>query len=234
MNYMTIRYENLLTITIAFISFIIVLLAQIKIKASYAKYKRISNKNNLTGFDVARKILDNNDLSDVHIVEVSGNLTDHYDPTRKVVRLSSDIFHNTTIAALSVAAHECGHAIQDKENYVFMRIRTMLVPLVNFISYLGYIVIFITLIIGMTGYFYYGILLVVATIIFQLVTLPVEFDASRRALKEIDRLKLTSDGEKEGTKEVLTSAALTYVASAISQILSLIRLIIMLNNRDDR
>ena len=126
--------ENIITIMLSVIGFVIVLAAQSFISSSYNKYKKVSNNKNISGSEVARIILDKNGLNDIHVVEVSGELTDHYDPTRKVVRLSSSIFHGNSIAAMAVAAHECGHAIQDKENYTFMRIRSSLVPVVNFVS----------------------------------------------------------------------------------------------------
>ena len=137
--------------TSAIIGFVIVLFSQISISSNYNKYKRIRNNKKISGQEVARMILDKNGLTDVHVVSVNGNLTDHYDPTRKVVRLSNEIFDGTSIAALSVAAHECGHAIQDKENYTFMRIRSALVPFVNFVTYLGYFSLIISLIAGITG-----------------------------------------------------------------------------------
>ena len=179
-------------------------------------------------------ILDQNGLNHVHIVEISGELTDHYDPTRKVVRLSKDIFHNNSIASISVAAHECGHAIQDKENYSFMRIRASLVPFVNFISGAGFLVVLISLVAGITGYLIYGILMILVTLLFQLVTLPVEFDASKRALDQLKKLDIVDQGEIEGATNVLKAAALTYVASVISSILSLLRLIIMYRDEKDR
>lgn len=234
MGYMTIGYENGLTILLAIIGTIIIAYAQIKVTATYRKYKTVKNNKNLTGFDVARKILDKNGLDNVHIVEINGELTDHYDPTRKVVRLSKNVFHGDSIAAIGIAAHECGHAIQDKDNYSFMRIRSSLVPIVNFISNAGFIVILISLIAGMTGYLIYGILLILATLVFQLVTLPVEFDASKRAKQEINELVLVDNEETDNINKILSSAAMTYVASAISQILSLVRLIIMYRDKDNR
>lgn len=234
MNYITLGYENLLTISLAILGTIIVLLAQIKIKVSYAKNKIIQNKKNLTGFDAARMILDNHGLENVHIVEVNGELTDHYDPTRKVVRLSKEIFHGSSIASVSIAAHECGHAIQDQENYSFMRIRSSLVPIVNLISGSGFLVILISLIAGITGYLMYGILMVLASLIFQLVTLPVEFDASNRALKQLIQLNIVDEKELDNSKEVLSAAAMTYVASVLSSFLSLIRLILMYKDNKDR
>lgn len=225
-------YDSIITIFLAIVGSIIVIAAQLKINASYSKYKGISNNKKLSGQEVARMILDSNNLDNIHIVEVSGTLTDHYDPNRKVIRLSKDIFNGESIAALSVAAHECGHAIQDKENYNFMRIRTMLVPIVNFVSYSGYLVILISLIAGMTSYVIYGILLLIATILFQLITLPVEIDASKRAHSELIKLNIINSDEEEGVKNVLTSAAMTYLASLISSILNLLRLILIYRDRD--
>ena len=233
MNYMTLGYENLLTIFIAIIGFVIVLFSQISISSNYNKYKRIRNNKKISGQEVARMILDKNGLTDVHVVSVNGNLTDHYDPTRKVVRLSNEIFDGTSIAALSVAAHECGHAIQDKENYTFMRIRSALVPFVNFVTYLGYFSLIISLIAGITGYLIVGILILLATLLFQIVTLPVEFDASNRAQKQLISLRLVDKEEQNGVHNMLRAAAMTYVASVISTLLNLLRLIIMFNDRDN-
>lgn len=233
MNYMTIGYENIITIFLAVIGLIVVIAAQIGISTNYSKYKNKKNSQNLSGQEVARKILDQHGLKDIHVVSVSGNLTDHYDPTRKVVKLSSDIFNGTTIAAMAVAAHEVGHAIQDQENYSFMRIRSGLVPFVNFVTYLGYFSIFISLIAGMTGYFMMGILVLLATLLFQIITLPVEFDASKRAQIELDKMNLVSSEDQEGIHNMLRSAAMTYVASVISSLLSLLRLILMFRDRND-
>ena len=233
MNYMTLGYENLLTIFIAIIGFVIVLFSQISISSNYNKYKRIRNNKKISGQEVARMILDKNGLTDVHVVSVNGNLTDNYDTTRKVVRLSNEIFDGTSIAALSVAAHECGHAIQDKENYTFMRIRSALVPFVNFVTYLGYFSLIISLIAGITGYLIVGILILLATLLFQIVTLPVEFDASNRARKQLISLQLVDKEEQNGVHNMLRAAAMTYVASVISTLLNLLRLIIMFNDRDN-
>lgn len=232
MNYMTIGYENIITIMIAIIGFIIVLSAQSNIHSCYKKYKKINNNKQMSGQEIARMILDQNGLSDVHVVSVNGNLTDHYDPNRKVVKLSNDIFHGTTIAAMAVAAHEVGHAIQDKENYHFMRIRSTLVPFVNFVTYLGYFSIFISLLAGLTGYLMLGILVLVSTLVFQLVTLPVEFNASARAQKELEKYHLVNKDDQEGTEKMLKAAAMTYVASVISTLLNIVRLILMFRDRD--
>ena len=190
-----------------FLGIIITLVAQIFVSSSYNKYKKVRNKNGLTGFEVARKILDENGLQDIHIVEIKGNLTDHYDPTRKVVRLSTEIFNGTSIASTSVAAHECGHAIQDKENYNFMQIRGKLVPIVNLSSKLGYLAVFIGLIFSFFDLAIFGIVLLLAMLLFELITLPVEFDASNRASIQIDKFKLLEDNEKNQSKSMLKAAA---------------------------
>ena len=232
MNYMTLGYENLLTIFIAIIGFVIVLFSQISISSNYNKYKRIRNNKKISGQEVARMILDKNGLTDVHVVSVNGNLTDHYDPTRKVVRLSNEIFDGTSIAALSVAAHECGHAIQDKENYTFMRIRSALVPFVNFVTYLGYFSLIISLIAGITGYLIVGILILLATLLFQIVTLPVEFDASKRAQEELQKCGLIEKQDTKGATKVLKAAAFTYVAGFLASALQIARLLLISRNRD--
>lgn len=224
--------ETIFTLLLAVVAFIIVIAAQVYLSSIYKKGKEKNNNCGLSGCEVARKILDSNGLSDVYVVATSGSLSDHYDPKRKVVRLSKDIFHGTTVASTAVAAHECGHAIQDKENYMFMRIRSFLVPVVNFMTYIGYFGLVVSLFAGITGYLKISICLVVLSLLFQLVTLPVEFDASRRALKEIDKQSFLINAEKDLSKQVLKAAALTYVASLISTIIDLLRLVIMLNDRD--
>ncbi len=224
--------DTLVTYGLMIFSFILVLWAQTRISSAYKKYRSVDTKGNLSGQEVARKILDEHGLKDIHIVEVKGELTDHYDPNRKVVRLSHDVFHGTSIASVSVAAHECGHAIQDKVGYSMMQIRSALVPFVNFISYLGYFGLIVSILGGVTGYITLSILILCATVLFQLVTLPVEFDASKRALHELEHLQLVEPSEKENAKDMLTAAAFTYVASLISTILNLLRLILILNDRE--
>lgn len=162
-----------------------------------------------------------------------GNLTDHYDSSKKLIKLSTDIYNGTSIASCAVAAHECGHAIQDKDNYVFFKIRSFLVPIVNFISYLGYFGLLVSIIAGLTGYLKLSIIILLATVIFQLVTLPVELNASNRAKKQLENLNLIGTGEDKGVRKVLSAAAMTYVASLISSLLNLLRLVLILNRRDD-
>lgn len=224
--------ENILTLTLFIIGFIIVLYAQIKINSTYGKYKNIKLNKNITGQEVARMILDSNGMNNIHVVETQGELTDHYDPRREVVRLSKQIFHDNAIASVAVAAHEVGHAIQDKENYIFMKIRSILVPIVNFITYIGYIVAFISLLAGITGYLKVSIIIILAALLFQLVTLPVEFDASKRGREQLVKLGVIDGSEEKGVKKMLDAAAFTYVASFISSLLNLLRLIIMLRDRD--
>ena len=221
-----------LSYLLIFISLIITLGAQAWVSISIKRHKKIDNKNRLTGFDIARKILDSNGLNDVHIVEVSGNLTDHYDPSRKVVRLSHDIFHGQSISSTAVAAHECGHAIQDKENYTFMRFRSFLVPFANISSKFGYIAIVIGLIFGIIDLAWIGIAFELIILLFQLITLPVEFNASKRAKLQIKRLNLATAEENKGIKRVLTAAAFTYVASVATNLLQILRLVIIIMGRN--
>ena len=225
--------ETPLTLLIAILGSFIVFYAQTMINSAYKSCKRKNNHRMMSGQEVARMILDANGLEQIHVVAVQGELTDHYDPTRKVVRLSNEIFHGESIASMSVAAHECGHAIQDKEGYVFMRIRSALVPIVNFITYSGYFITILSLFLGAMTYVKVGIWILMATLIFQLVTLPVEFDASRRAKKELERLEIEDTNEKESVSGMLHAAAFTYVASMLNTVLNLLRLIMMTRNRDD-
>ena len=207
------------------------LIASIKLRSTYSKYKKINNSNNLTGFDVARKILNENGLNSMYIVETSGNLTDHYDPKGKVVRLSNDIYHGTSIASLAVAAHECGHAIQDKEGYLFLKIRSAICPVVNLVTRIAYILFFISIILQYFGGIYIALVMVLFGLVFQLVTLPVEFNASSRALNKISEYGLVTSEEKPGAKKVLTAAAMTYVAAVLSELLNLVRILLSINNR---
>lgn len=211
---------------------IIPMLAQININSNYNKYKQVKNKKGLTGFEVAREILDKNGLKNMYVIETSGVLTDHYDPSNKVIRLSSDIFHGTSIAAASVAAHECGHAIQDKENYSWYQLRARLVPVVNFITYSAYIFFFISVLLQIFSLVGLSIVMVIASLLFQIVTLPVEFDASKRGLEKLEECDLLDDNEHDGALKVLKAAAMTYVASVLSSILNLIRLIMLYSRKD--
>ena len=227
-DYMVINYA------LPFLGLIITLMAQIYVNNTYSKYKYQSLRKRTTGKEVAREILDRNGLQNIKIVEVKGNLTDHYDPKKKVVSLSSDIYNGDTIAAASVAAHECGHAIQHKEGYFFIKVRTAIVPFVNFSTKIGYLVVMIGIIFGFLKLSLIGIMLLVAMLFFQLVTLPVEFNASNRAKKQLVDLNIVTNDELDDANTMLRAAGLTYVASLITTLLQILRLaLIALGRRDD-
>lgn len=227
-NYMLINYG------IPFIGLAITLVAQIYVNSSYNKYKYQGLKKKQTGFEIARMILDKNGLKDIKIKEVKGNLSDHYDPKKKVVSLSTDIYHGDTIASASVAAHECGHAIQHKEGYFFIKVRSILVPFVNFSTKIGYLVVIIGIIFSAPKIAIIGLILLLAMLVFQLVTLPVEFNASSRAKKQLTGLNIIDNFELEDSSRMLNAAALTYVASLITTLLQILRLaLIALGRRDD-
>lgn len=215
------------------LAFLITITAQIFVNGSYSKTRKIKNKHNLTGEEVARTILDKNGLRNVQIEEVHSTLGDHYDPTTKNVRLSSDIYRNTSIASASVAAHECGHAIQDKDDYTFLRIRHALIPVVNFSSYAGYIAIVIGCIFSSINLIWVGILMEIIILLFQLITLPVEFNASSRALKQLEELNLLEKSEIKYSRKMLKAAAMTYVASVAAAVLEILRLLLIFGRRDD-
>lgn len=221
-------YLNDLLIILAFsITFI----SQIIVSSSYSKYKKKLNNKDQNGYDVARKILDKNGLEDIMILETKGNLTDHYDPTKKVIKLSTDIYHGSSIASVSVAAHECGHAIQDKDNYKPMRIRSKLVPTVNICTRIGYLAILIGIIFSYT-LIEIGIILLLSMLVFQLITLPVEFNASKRALIQLEDLNLIDKEEKKSAQKMLSAAAFTYVAALLSTLLEILRYILIFADRD--
>lgn len=201
------------------------LCAQLYINSTYRKNIRKKPSNDLNGYDVARKILDKNGLNDMLIVETRGNLTDHYDPTRKVIKLSTDIYNTNSIASIAVAAHEAGHAIQDKEGYTFLKIRSFIFPIVSLLSRFSYLIIFLGFLFEIMNLVYLGIIAVSSGLLFQIITLPVEINASKRALKEIEELNITNEQDKEGITTVLKAAALTYVASTLAELLQLLRLI---------
>ena len=224
-------------IILVLIPFLLVLLAQIILKITYRKYEGIETDTGLTGKEVASKILKEYDLDNIDVVEISGELTDNYNNSRKRVSLSSNIYGGKTIASTAVAAHECGHAIQYKEGYKPIKIRNMLVPFVNFGSSLGYYVIIASLVFSSFKHlFIVGLIMVSLALIFQLVTLPVEFDASRRANKILLEMGIVSEDEHDGTKAMLKAAAFTYVAGLVSAIASTIfqvlRLVYIFGGRD--
>lgn len=212
---------------------VITLGAQIYVNSTYNKTKKIRNKRGITGAEVARAILDKNGLQKVNVVETKGILSDHYDPKSKVVRLSTDVYHSPSVASISVAAHECGHAIQDKNGYIFIRIRSALVPVVNFSSYAGYFAIMIGALFSLIDLIWLGIILECVILLFQMITLPVEFDASSRALKEIKQMNILEKAEYKKGKGMLTAAAMTYVASVATTLLEILRLVLIFTNRKD-
>ena len=214
------------------VAFCVTVFAQIFVSSSYKKYSKVEAKSKLTGFEVARAILDKHGLNDMYITEISGTMTDCYDSSRKVVKLSKNVFHGTSIASLAIAAHECGHAIQDKENYGFLRFRETMLPLVSFSSKGGYIAILVGLIFNLLMLLLIGIVLELIILIFQLVTLPVEFDASNRAKKELYSEKFVTKEEGGKVDTMLKAAAYTYVAGVISNVLELLRLIFIFGSND--
>lgn len=213
------------------ISLIISIGAQIFVSSSYKKYLKVSNERNISGAEAARELLIKNNISDVSVVETSGFLSDHYDPKNKVIRLSHDNYVGCTISSVSVACHECGHAIQDKDGYLFMRFRSKLIPFVNFSSYAGYLAITLGMFTQLLNLVLLGIMLEMVILLFQIVTLPVEFDASRRALKQLDYAHFFNSKELKYGRKVLTAAALTYVASVATTLIQIVRLIFMVNRK---
>lgn len=218
---------------LTFVAFVITIIAQVMVSSTYNKYSKVLNNRNLSGKDAARYILDKNNLNEVNVVEVNGYLNDHYDPRKKEVRLSRNNYYGTSIASVSVACHECGHAIQDKEGYLFMRIRSSLVPIVNFSSYAGYLAIVFGIIFGALNLIWFGILLEIIILLFQLITLPVEIDASAKALKKIDYAHFFTSKELQSGKKVLMAAAFTYVASVATTLIQILRLILMFGRSDE-
>ncbi|MBU5265432.1 zinc metallopeptidase [Virgibacillus proomii] len=206
---------------------IIPLWAQSKVKSTYKKYSKQPTSSYMTGAQVARKILDENGLYDVTVEETRGVLSDHYDPRKKVVRLSTDNYHGHSMAASAVAAHEVGHAIQDAEDYAFLRFRSALVPVANFGSNMSFFLILAGLFLGMSGLFLLGIIFFSLAVLFQLVTLPVEFDASNRAMAQLVSSGAIRNNEERATRKVLNAAALTYVAAALVAVAELVRFILM-------
>lgn len=207
--------------------------AQTKINSTFNRYSRVYSINNYTGAQVARMLLDMNGLYDVPVEVVSGRLSDHYDPFRRVMRLSNDVFYGTSVASIGVAAHETGHAIQHKEKYAPLTIRNSIVPIVNISSNLSWILFILGIVLDFTGLINLGIILFSAVVAFQLITLPVEFNASKRALYSLRSKSILYESELSGAKAVLDAAALTYVAAALMAISQLLRLILISNrNRD--
>ena len=219
---------------ILFILIIILpLIADIFVRVNYSINLKKENFKGMTGAEIARKILDKNGLSNIYVVATNGYLTDHYDPKRKVIRLSKDVYEGSSVSSMAIAAHECGHAIQDKEGYLFLRFRSLIFPVVNVATSISYYIILIGFIFEMLDLVYIGIGLTTIGLFFQIITLPVEFNASRRAEKEIDAMHLANSEEKSGIKKVLVSAALTYVAGVLTSALQILRLLLIASSDRD-
>lgn len=221
------------TYILVLIGVVISLLASAGVKNTFAKYNKVRNSYGITACEVAERILHDAGIYDVRIEQVAGDLTDHYSPNEKVLRLSSTVCHSTSVAAIGVAAHECGHAIQHAGGYVPIKIRNTIVPVVNIGQTLSIPLIMLGLVLGATGLINVGIILFSFVLIFQVVTLPVEFNASGRALAILRDRSFLGDEELRGAKAVLTAAALTYVAAVISSALQLLRLVLLSRRRDD-
>ena len=208
--------------------------AQFKVSSTTNRFFRIKSRSGYNGQQTAERILAANGIRDVRIVPIRGTLTDHYDPRRKVLRLSEEVYYGTSITSVAVAAHECGHALQHAYGYAPLTIRGAIVPVVNCASSLSWILIFVGLFFsGNNTMLQLGILMFSATVIFQLITLPVEFNASSRALVQLQDLGIVDSGEAKESRKVLSAAAMTYVAAALTAILQLARLLLIANNRDD-
>lgn len=210
---------------------ILSLWAQSRVTSTFNKYSKANNRSGMTGADIARRILNLNGLTNVKVERVSGNLTDHYDPRENVVRLSDATFASQSVGAIGVAAHEVGHAIQHATGYSAIRIRNAIVPAVNFCNMLSMPILLIGLLISATGLIDLGIIFFSATVLFQLITLPVEFNASKRAIATLEDNGMLIGEELSGAKKVLSAAAMTYVAAAVSSILSLIRILLLFGGR---
>jgi len=220
-------------VLLIFIMLLLPIIASINVKTTFNKYAKIPNSRGLTGAQVARKILDANGLYNIRIEHIAGNLSDHYDPRDGVVRLSDSTCNETSVAAVGVAAHECGHACQHAEEYTPIKIRSAIVPVTNLCSRLWYIVFIIGILVfeSFPSLVYIGIAMFSAVVLFQLVTLPVELDASNRALKTLESDSILDSNEIPQAKKVLTAAALTYVVALVTSIIQLIRLVVSINRK---
>ncbi|SDB25063.1 MULTISPECIES: zinc metallopeptidase [unclassified Butyrivibrio] len=224
------------TYILVLIGALLCIIASAMVKSTYNKYAKIRSMSGMTGAQVATEILRRNGINDVAVVHVPGNLSDHFDPRNNTVNLSDSTYNSTSVAAIGVAAHECGHVMQHHTGYVPIKIRSALVPAANIGSHIGIPIIILGLIIGMTPLAKIGIWVFSLAVAFQLVTLPVEFDASHRALVMLGDYGILADDEVDQSRKVLNAAALTYVAAAASSILQLLRLVLMVNggNRNRR
>lgn len=201
--------------------------AQSRVKSTYKKYSKRPTSSGMTGAEVARRILDDNGLFNVQIGRTKGTLSDHYDPRKKVLKLSDGIYNGKSMASSAVAAHEVGHAIQDQQEYTFLKLRSTLVPVASLGSNISFFFILMGIFFGMTNMLLLGIIFMSAAVLFQLVTLPVEFDASNRAMGQLVASGVIRNNEERETKKVLNAAALTYVAAALVAVMELARFILI-------
>lgn len=213
---------------------ILSLIAQVKVKSAYSKYKKVANGRGLTGAQVAREILDNGGLRHVQIQMIAGEISDNYNPKTNVVSLSQEVYSGTSVAAMGIAAHECGHALQHANGYLPVKLRSGMVPVVNFASSISWIVIVVGLLMVNQTVAMIGVILMAASTVFYLVTLPVEFNASNRAKKLIVDLKLAQGNDSKGVKKVLSAAAMTYVAALLTSLMSLIRVLLIVKGNSRR
>lgn len=227
-----------ITYIFVIIGMLITLIASWRMKATFAKYERVASQSRLTGREVAERILRANGIYDVCVRPVSGRLTDHYDPRDKTVSLSEVIYGSTSVAAIAVAAHECGHAIQDNVGYVPLNLRSAFVPVANWGSRLSWPLIFVGFLLGYGNIsnmlIQIGMAMFLLAVIFQIITLPVEFDASRRALIELENNEILLDKEDKSARKVLFAAAMTYVAAAAAGVLQMLRLMLLFSGRSRR
>ena len=229
-GYYGIDYTYLILVVPAMI---IALIAQFRVKSAFSRYSQERCVSGLTGAETARRILALNGINDIRIEHISGDLTDHYSPTEKVIRLSDSVYNAQTIAAVGVAAHECGHAVQYAVGYAPIKLRNAIIPVTNIGSTLSFPILLIGLLLNFQTLVLVGIALFSLVTLFQLITLPVEFDASRRALKTIDERGMLTQEEYAGAKKVLSAAAMTYVAALLTSLAQLIRLLILFGRRSD-
>ena len=227
-GYYGIDYTYLILVVPALI---IALIAQFRVKSAFARYSQERCVSGLTGAETARRILALNGITDIAIEHISGDLTDHYSPTEKVIRLSDSVYNAQTIAAVGVAAHECGHAVQYAVGYAPIKLRNAIIPVTNIGSTLSFPILLVGLILNFQPLVLVGIALFSLVTIFQLLTLPVEFDASRRALKTIDERGMLTQEEFAGAKKVLSAAAMTYVAALLTSLAQLMRLLLLYGRR---
>ena len=221
------------TYVLVIIAFLLTLFASMGVKSTFSKYNDVRSSRGITAASAARQILDANGLQNIRIEHVSGDLTDHYSPNENVIRLSDSTYNSTSVAAIGVAAHECGHAVQHQVGYVPIKIRNGIVPIVNVCNTLLMPIFIIGLILGLGRLAMVGAILFGAVLVFQLVTLPTEINASRRAMKTLESMYLLEGDELTGARKTLTAAAMTYVAAVASTALQFLRLVLLANRRRD-